>query len=184
MKYYTLYEFVFPLCFLLVAAWLLTMGVRGLIKKQASIYSGRLSFALTALFMLPFFILGWNMVLFGPRNGGPDLNEFAIISIPLLLLLFWRKMKGLTVVGITPEKLRQILAESKANLEVRNEPWKWFGFVGFATALRRDAESESAQQLGEMLNSSDIALERGAFVLQLGLGLALSVAALAIRYLA
>lgn len=184
MKYYTLYELVFPLCFLIVASWLLFVGGRGLIKKQAVAFSRVLSFVFTTVFVLPFFLLSWNIVLFGPRGSKPDINEFAVVVLPLVLLLCWRWMRGYTIIGVREGELRELLSREAIELDVVKTPLHALGSIGLrATKNLQESDSPNGE-LEKILSADFHEIDTRSFKLQLVLGSILVIAALAIRYLA
>jgi len=204
IKYYHLYELVFPICFFIVAAWKVFFGVRGWVKKRPEVFSARVSFVLSVIFWFPFLLLSMNMVFFGPRGRGPDLNELGLIGIPLLLLWSWRKSSGYTIVGAKREALQGAFSNTAKSLgfsyqdtdtkasaddgisfSLWGKPWLWFGVVGLSHGKDSRALKAIGQDLADQFSGSGAGeVAPTAFLMQIFLGFVLTVAGLCIHFLA
>lgn len=202
MKYYHLFEVVFPACYLAIACWLMLTAVRGLLSQRPAVVPARVSFMLTSLFLTPIFIFCVTVVLYGPRNGGPDWNEFGVAAIPIALIVCWFLTNGYTIIGARRSSLvkaLQSIAESRdwqfeeglspmlrrrssPQLVLLGRPWIWFGIVrsGSGAGRLEPLEEEVLSRLAE----SQSAFASRACLLQLLLGFILACTAIGIYFLA
>jgi hypothetical protein len=180
MKYYTLYEVVFPVCYLAVGLFLLTIGVNGLLRKRAVVYPGYRGYAVLVLFLLPLFFTCINLVFLGPRSGGPDINEFGLIAIPVLLVVAWSRFRGVHVLGLSKQSLSKVLEAGGPDSIFRVRSVWGFG-QGCWQVQAQGSENLTKKQIAALRDT--VADYQKDYVLNIVLGLILSIAGILVRIL-
>lgn len=114
---------VYQVLFLLMAAFLFGIGLRGLIKKRPLLFSARWLFgfmllAFTPQLLIPIFF--W----FG-RDGGVRKVETIFLIGPLmfvfLVVIFWLQMRGYFVFGVTDTSFRGAMHHALGKLGLSYE---------------------------------------------------------------
>lgn len=112
--------FIF-ICFIFVilGIYLLSIGLRGVITKKPFIYSAKKGFWFIALSFVPSIIFPiqslWKSYLLSTKYSESfDWSFLLILLIPLLMYLillvfYWRLLRGYMVLGVTDESFRQAL---------------------------------------------------------------------------
>lgn len=100
----------------LAGAGMLFVGVRGLLTRRVTVYSGKWLFALVALCFLPQFING--LLLIGTT---PSLGLISMIMYPGLLLLFWFITKGYIFFGVSEELVNDALKGVFGKMGLKHE---------------------------------------------------------------
>lgn len=112
--------FIFT-CFILVilGVYLLSMGLRGVITKKPFLYAAKNTFWFVALSFAPSIIFPlqslWKSYSFSVEHSErfewsftlPLL--FPLLMYPVLLVFYWRILRGYTVLGVTDDSFRQAL---------------------------------------------------------------------------
>ena len=97
-------------------AGMLFVGVRGLISRRVTIYSGKWLLALVAMCFLPQFIQGLKLLA-----SVPSLAVINLVLYPFLLLIFWFVTKGYICFGISEETANDALNGAFEKLGVKHE---------------------------------------------------------------
>jgi hypothetical protein len=100
----------------LAGSGLMFVGVRGLLTRRVTIYSGKWLLALIALCCLPQFLNG--LKLLGAANSLALIN---LILYPGILLIFWLVTKGHILFGVSEETAKEALTGALGKLGVKHE---------------------------------------------------------------
>jgi hypothetical protein len=100
----------------LAGGGMLFVGIRGIITRRASIYSGKWLLALVALCFLPQFLNGFRLL---PRF--PSAALLNILMYPFLLLIFWAATKGYICFGVSEEMIADGLKTAFGGLALKYE---------------------------------------------------------------
>lgn len=201
MKYYTIYETLFPACFFAIAIWLCWIGLRGVLEKRPILFSARISFLFSVIFVVPFAVLCSTIIVYGPRGTNFDINEVGLALMPIVLWLSWRYSAGLTVVGADQAALDRALADTAKSLQLAYEPQslalkpssqasarvrgkQWLGcrFVRLASTIDAATQVAVRRELSDRLANDSSTLERGAYVVQLVSAAGLFIAGAVLHY--
>lgn len=193
MKYYTIYETLFPACFFAVAIWLCWLGLRVLQERRPVLFSARISFLFLVLFVLPFLVLCATIVWHGPRGTNFDINEIGLLCIPVLLWISWQRSDGLAVTGVGKTELDQALRRVADSLNLTHAATDSLYQIRFASlgvhyvsldsSLDRSTRNALRTELYNQLSSGGAAIARRACTSQLIAGVSLFISGTALHYL-
>lgn len=100
----------------LAGAGMLFVGVRGLLVRRVTIYSGKWLLALVALCFLPQFINSLKLL-----GTAPSLAAISLIMYPGLLLVFWFITKGFIFFGVSEELVDDALKVAFGKMGLKYE---------------------------------------------------------------
>ncbi len=100
----------------LAGAGMLFVGVRGLLARRVTIYSGKWLLALVALCFLPQFMNGLKLL-----GTMPSLAVINLIMYPGLVLVFWFITKGYIFFGVSEELVNEALKGAFGKLGLKHE---------------------------------------------------------------
>lgn len=102
------YMWVFGAVLLIVTAWFLSIGLRGLIAKRPVIFPARHNFWLMVLAIAPSLIFPGRFLL------DKQMASFSMLTLLLpfllwgvFLVMMWKAMRGYVVIGMTEDSLRE-----------------------------------------------------------------------------
>lgn len=100
----------------LVGAGMLFVGVRGLLARRVTVYSGKWLLALVALCFLPQLINGLKLL-----GTAPSLAAISLIMYAGLLLIFWFITKGFIFFGVSEELVNDALKSAFGKMGLKHE---------------------------------------------------------------
>lgn len=100
----------------LTGAGMFFVGVRGLLTRRASIYSGKWLFALVALCFLPQFLNGVKLL-----GAYPSAALINLLLYPFILLVFWIVTKGFICFGVSDEIVTDALKSAFEKMGLKYE---------------------------------------------------------------
>jgi hypothetical protein len=113
---------------LILAFYMLFMGLRGIIRKKPFVFSAKSAFWIVVLSLAPGFIIPlqqfWDLYKTSARH--PEIFGWSMILAflfplalyPVLFVFYRRIMRGYSVLGITDESFRQALYSVLKNLKL------------------------------------------------------------------
>lgn len=100
----------------LAGTGMLFVGVRGLLSRRVTIYSGKWLLALVALGFFPQFVDGLKLL-----RTAPSVAVISLAFYPFLLLIFWFATKGFICFGVSEETANDAFRSSFEKLGVKYE---------------------------------------------------------------
>lgn len=100
----------------LAGAGMLFVGVRGLLARRVTIYSGKWLLALVAVCFLPQFLNGLNLL-----GKMPSLAVINLIMYPGLVLVFWFITRGYIFFGVSEELANEALKSAFGKMGLKHE---------------------------------------------------------------
>lgn len=100
----------------LAGAGMLFVGVRGLLARRVTVYSGKWLLALVALCFLPQFLNGLKLL-----GTVPSLAAINLIMYPSLLLIFWFITRGFIFFGVSEELVNDALKGAFGKMGLKHE---------------------------------------------------------------
>lgn len=100
----------------LAGAGMMFVGVRGLLARRVTIYSGKWLLAMIAFCFLPQFINGLKML-----STAPALAIISFIMYPGILLVFWFATKGFIIFGVSEELAKDALKSAFGKMGLKHE---------------------------------------------------------------
>lgn len=100
----------------LAGAGMLFVGVRGLLARRVTVYSGNWLLALIALCFLPQFMNGLKLL-----GAAPSLAAINLIMYPGLLLVFWFITRGFIFFGVSEELVNDALKSAFGKMGLKHE---------------------------------------------------------------
>lgn len=109
MTYYLIYEIAFPFGFGLLALLCLGFALAGFSLKRPLVYSAEIPLMGIFLFLTPMFMISLRHIIAPPYFSGYGiyLNSFLSLLYPLLAYFSLGLMRGHTVLGLKPRRLRE-----------------------------------------------------------------------------
>jgi hypothetical protein len=104
-----------------ISAFFVATGLRGLITKRPFLFSARWLFWLMALCFLPIFILPLQRLLDGRRGPMDTMFLLQPLMFVVILAMFWIQMRGYLVYGITEDSFRNALNHALERLSLAHE---------------------------------------------------------------
>ena len=152
MKYYYIYQILFPAALAVVSLPLLFAGFVGLFRGRPVVFSSRVGTLVTGVLLIPVFFLALNHLIVMPA---PDtwrawlLNVFGVVGSPLLMVwsLYWSR--GYTVIGVDKATLLDDLKAHVAGGE--SCPTRSLPCIPYIIVKVPPSAPQSPEQVGEAL---------------------------------
>ncbi len=152
MKYYYIYQILFPAALAVVSLPILFAALCGLFRGRPVVFSSKFGTLVTGIILVPVFFLALNHLIVMPA---PDtwrawlLNVFGVVGSPLVLLWSWCWSRGYTVIGVDKATL---LNDLKAKTE-GGESFHAYALPCTHYVIVRVPSSspQSPEQVGELL---------------------------------
>ncbi len=100
----------------LAGAGMMFVGVRGLLTRRVTVYSGKWLLALVAICFLPQFMNGLKLL-----GQVPSLAVINLIMYPGLVLVFWFITKGYIFFGVSEELVNDALKSAFGRMGLKHE---------------------------------------------------------------
>ncbi len=152
MKYYYIYENIFPAALAVVSLPILFAAISGLFRGRPVVFSSRIATFLAGVLLVPVFFLALNHLIVMPA---PDtwrawlLNVFGVIGSPLVLLWSWYWSRGYTVIGVDQAT---VMNDLKAHTDVADVcRIRALCAIPYVTVKIPGSAKPSPEELGEAL---------------------------------
>jgi hypothetical protein len=141
--------------FFVLSVYFLVLGFRGLVGKKPFLFSAKSSFWVILLAFAPSMISPiysfWKVYSSATENSIPFEWSYVLVLLipltlyPVLLVFYWRILRGYTVVGVTDESFRQALYSVLGDLKI---PYEERLSKMHLTALNADLEANVSSWMG------------------------------------